>query len=192
MINECSHIESDNKNKLKTYHRDSLPGENFQTYRKLKNIPYYYYFDDTYRGVKQAVFVEYNNKIYLYDFNYNEAKEKGFDVILYKDLKAFDKCSFIYVSDNYNEIMLYYLDKKLQYLKSAKDIIVDTITSIETEKKMVSISERARLMEELETKLNEILDVYEERLIVMESKINNIDKQIDSINEMKKEIKEWQ
>lgn len=177
------------ENEIKTYELANFPThEDFMTYRKLKEIPYYYYYDDKLQGVQAIVPVRSNNVIKCYKFNYNEAKNSGFDVILVKDLNVFENFSYVYAFDDYNDAMSSYLDSKKKYLMSCKDILVDQIMKLENERTQASYNERERLMDELEKKLDEILDIYDNQIIIVESKLKYIDKQLSTIDEITNHI----
>lgn len=164
-------------------------GENFNTYRKLKEIPYYFCFDELYKGVKPVIFVETKfNDIIPYSFNYNEAKEHGNDVVLVKPVDTCDDTSYIYVYKDKDEAMKDFLKKKQEYLQTSKSIMLDEYHRIASEKTIKSIEERERLLNEMDKKINEILDVYDAQLELLNSKVNLINKQIDDNVEMIKQL----
>lgn len=177
-------------NNIKVYNKDNFPiikDENsyYTTYRKLKEISHYYYYDENYKGVMPVIIVRNNiGEIDLYMFNYNDTLNKGVDVVLTKKLNVFDSYQYVYVFDNYDTAMQEFLNSKLKYLNSCKDILIEQIKTIEQDRSIKMLEERERLTQELEQKINAILDVYDSRIIYMESKLNKINKQIADINEM--------
>lgn len=177
-------------NNIKAYNRDNFPiikDENsyYITYRKLKEIPYYYYYDENYKGVMPVIIVRNNiGEIDLYQFNYNDVLNKGVDVVLIKKLNVFDSCQYVYAFDNYDTAIQEFLNSKLKYLNSRKDILIEQIKTVEQDRSIKMLEERERLTQELEQKLNAILDVYDSRIIYMESKLNKINKQITDTNEL--------
>lgn len=178
---KISQLSYDN---VKTYNRETFPiikDNPYNTYRKLKELHPYFYFDENYKGIKPVVIIKnIMEEIDLYQFNYNEAKEKGSDIVLIKKLNVFDSFNYVYVFGDYNTAMEEFLNIKLKYLNSSKDIIIEQIKSVEQEKSIKKIEVREQLMNELEKKINEILDVYDSKIICLESKLNKIDKQIET------------
>lgn len=184
-------ISNLNYQNVKTYNRDIFPSvkdnKPFNTYRKLKEQPHYFYFDENYKGVMAVIIVKnIMNDIDLYQFNYYDAREKGSDIILTKKLNIFDSFNYVYVFDDYNLAMKSFLDAKLKYLNSSKDIILEQIKSVIQERNIKTIELRQKLMDELEKKVNDMLSVYDVNILSLESKVRKIDKQIETTNEIAK------
>ena len=162
----------------------------YNTNRKLKEIPYYFIFNEEFIGVKPIIIVKDKfDLIKTYSFNYNDAKDKGVNVILTEEINLFENFTYVYMSDDYNKCMSEFLNKKKKYLKSRQLIILDEIKKLEIEKSVKSYEERERLMQELEKRINEMLDIYDEQIERMNAKVNRINNQISNIDELSSTLK---